>query len=59
MNRDKNSYVPIRAFRSVESLDLRLIIFADTAEDVKRVVGKAIDQDERIKYIGWIDSKEI
>ncbi|WP_257008729.1 hypothetical protein [Pseudothermotoga hypogea] len=40
-------------------MDLRLIIFADTAEDVKRVVGKAIDQDERIKYIGWIDSKEI
>ena len=59
MNREKNVHVLIRAFRSVESSDLRLIIFGDMVEDVKRAVCKHIDEDERIKYIGWIDSKEI
>ena len=59
INRAKNVHLLTRVFRRFEFSNLRLIIFGDISKDVEKLLCEDIKQDKRIKYLGWLDSKEV
>ncbi len=47
----------LRAFMQLKQDNIRLIVFGSTLQDIKEEFDKLLEEDKRIIYLGYIDSK--
>lgn len=59
MDKLKRTVDIIKAFSSVKSDKLKLVIIGSITDDVKEVLIPMINADNRIKYLGWKSSDEL
>lgn len=59
MDSGKKTIEVIQSFLLTESKDVRLILFGSVGSDIEDKFDKLIHEDNRIVYIGYIDSKQV
>lgn len=56
MNRNKRTPELLHAFKKVQSNKIRLILIGDIPDDMQGIIYPLIENDTRIKFIGWKSS---
>lgn len=59
MNSAKKTIEILEAFSEINIPGIRLILFGSVGEDIKSVFNSLISHDERILYLGYIESKDV
>lgn len=59
INAEKKIETLLDALTKIESKKISLILFGSIVDDMKNVLTKKIESDDRVQYVGWIDSSKV
>lgn len=59
LSKGKNLKLLIDAFRLIDSINIKLIIFGVLSDDIREEMIEMMSRDSRIKYLGWIESDKV
>lgn len=59
MNGDKNIETLLNVFKNIDDDEIKLIVFGVFTKDIKNKIMKLINENDNIKFIGWLNSEDI
>ncbi len=59
LSKGKNTKLLLNAFEKIDSEAIKLIIFGAFSDDIKKDLLEKISQDNRVRYIGWLNGEEV
>ncbi|MSS44405.1 glycosyltransferase family 4 protein [Anaerosalibacter bizertensis] len=59
LSKGKNTKILLNALKRIDSENIKLIIFGVFSDDIKDELMRKISQDDRVKYIGWLNGGDV
>ncbi len=57
--KEKKTQELLRSFASVPAVNLKLVLIGSIPDDMKSVLQPLINADERVRFLGWMNSEEL
>lgn len=59
LDKKKGTIELLSAFKTIKSDKIRLLLFGTANEEINKIIENAVNSDNRIRFIGWLDSTSI
>lgn len=59
LSKGKNIDLLLKALKKIESYKIKLIIFGEFSENIKEDMLELINEDDRVKYVGWTNANDV